>query len=64
MHSTVTLITFTYKDNIIQLSDLGSSQSSRSDRVARASMKPSAYNLGSVKVTESSQLYNAKYIKG
>ena len=45
-------------------SDIGSSQSSRSDRVARASMKPSTYNLGSVKVTESSQFYNAKYIKG
>ena len=27
-------------------------------------MKPSTYNLGSVKVTESSQFYNAKYIKG
>ena len=27
-------------------------------------MKPSIYNLGSVKVTESSQFYNAKYIKG
>ena len=44
--------------------DHGSSQSSRSDRVARASMKPLTYNLGSVKVTESSQFYNAKYIKG
>ena len=40
------------------MSDLRSSQSSMSDRVARASMKPSTYNLGSVKVTKSSQFYN------
>ena len=44
--------------------DLGSSQSSRPDRVAKASMKPLTYNLGSVKVTESSQFYNTKNIKG
>ena len=55
---------FEHRTVISYVSDLGSSQSSRSDRVARASMKPSTYNLGSVKVTESSQLYNAKYIKG
>ena len=42
------------------MSDLGSFQSSRPDRVAKASMKPSTYNLGSVKVTESSQFYNTK----
>ena len=48
---------------IIKLSDLGSSQSSRPDRVAKASMKPLTYNLGSVKVTESSQFYNTKNIR-
>ena len=45
------------------MSDLGSSQSSRPDRVAKASMKPLSYNLGSVKVTESSQFYNTKNIR-
>ena len=48
---------------IIKLLDLGSSQSSRPDRVAKASMKTSTYNLGSVKVTKSSQFYNTKNIR-
>ena len=57
-------VTKSFQHENMHMSDLGSSQSSRSDRVARASMKPLTYNLGSVKVTESSQLYNAKYLKG